>query len=286
MTDRRSDVSSQEALDRGWFTQRRRALLAVAIATAMVVVAVWLGVALAGSESELDGRSTSPSEKAADPDLLPGRRYGDKELGIDELIDAEITPFEARYRDLAEWEVPYDERQRYLENDAVGYERERMFFERNVEWLLSNEYEELPADLGRGGILDRAFEDAMDRCAEDAGWPELELNVSSTADVGVALGTFGLTRDDFLDLRHECAKQAAAYPTLDPVVRDDLLGRLREHYRQAVYEYLREFPDAEVPLVDHPGAPRPLEDRLIMTCLKEPDPAACAERFRVELPGE
>ena len=96
---------------------------------------------------------------------------------------------------------------------------------------------------------------------------------------------FGLGREAYLDLRHECAKQAASYPTLDPAVRDELLERLRGHYREAVYEYLREFPDAEVPLVDHPGAPRPLAERLIKTCLKYPDPASCAEHFRVELPA-
>lgn len=287
MTDADDDATNQTTPIRDR-CQRRRRIVAVAVlaAVAIVAVAAWLGFRPIGSGSEPEDPLASPAVTAAESVLPPVRHYSDEELGIDDLIDEEIVPFETRYRDLAEWEISYDERQRYLEDEATGHERERLYFERNVEWLLSSEYETLPSDLGHGGILERAFANAMSQCAEKAGWPELEFNVSSTADIHIALRAIGLTHDEFLDLRHECAKQAASYPTLDPAVRDELLGRLREHYRLAVYEYLREFPDAEVPLFDHEGAPRPLEDRLIDNCLKSPDPPACAEEFRVELPVE
>ena len=272
-------------------------LLGTAIAAVTGTVAVWLAIALVRSDSEsvepesLD-RPGSPILTAVapptqqEPAVLAERRYSDEELGIDKLIDAEIMPFDAKFRSFSDWETPYDERQRYLEEEATGHERERLYFERNVEWLLSGKYENLPSDLGREGILDRAFEEAMGECADAAGWPGLEINVNSTSDVNRALDASGLTYEEFLDLRHECAKQAASYPTLDPSVRDELLERLRDHYQQAVYEYLQEFPDAEVPLVDHPGAPRPLEERLIKMCLKDPEPAACARHYRVELPVE
>ena len=286
MTDNGNDATGPPARSQDKAVRGRRVLTAAVVAAVIAGSAVWLVFAQAGSDPAVEGRSESSDETAARPTLPPGRSYSDEELGIDELIDEEIVPFDAKFRSFADWEVPYDERQRYLEEEAVGHDRERMHFERNLEWLLSSEYDKLPADLGHGGILDRAFNEAMSECADAAGWPGLKLGVSSKSDVDHALDVSGLTYEEFLDLRHECAKEAASYPTLDPAVRDDLLGRLREHYRAAVHEYLREFPDAEVPLVDHPSGPRPLEDRLIQTCLKTSDPPACAEEYRVELPAE
>lgn len=245
-------------------SRRRRLLLVVgAMAAAVAAAAIWIGVSVSDSD---------------------GRRYTDEELGLDLIIGEHTEPVWAQFRSLSEWDEHRAERNRDW-RDTTGHERERMHFERNVEWLLSNEYDRLPADLGSGGVLDRAFEEAMDRCAQARGWPGVQLYGVSNADVEQFEADFGLSLDGFLDLRHECAQEAATYPTLDPVVRDELLGRLREHYLQAVYEYLREFPDAEVPLVDHEGAPRPLEDRLIKTCLKDPDPVACAAEFQVELPA-
>ena len=256
------------------------------MAIVTIAVAVWLVLALTGSGSDSGGRPGSPTEADPGSVVLPGRKYSDEQLGLDRLIDEEITPFDARFRTFSEWEAPYDERQRYLEQEAVGHERERMYFERNVAWLLSGAYDDLPADLGFGGQLDQAFEAALSECADAAGLHGLRLDASSGADIDHALEMSGLTYEEFLDLRHECAKDAASYPTLDPAVRDELLGRLREHYRAAVHEYLREFPDAEVPLVDHPGAPRPLEELLIKDCQKAADPVSCAEEYRVELPAE
>ena len=292
MTDASNDAAGQTARSERLLVRRRGVLLGTAVAVVIGVIAMWFVFALARSGPESIGHSGSTTSTAVDPTARQGsavlseRRYSDEELGIDKLIDEEIMPFDARYRNFSDWETPYDERQRYLEEDAIGHERERLYFERNMEWLLSSEYERLPADLGHEGILDRAFEEAMDECAGAAGWPGLKISVNSRSDVDHALDVSGLTYEEFLDLRHECAKQAASYPTLEPAVRDELLDRLREHYRAAVHEYLRTFPDAEVPLIDHPGVGRPLEERLIKTCLKDPDPASCAERYRVELPAE
>ena len=231
----------------------------------------------------------------------PERRYSDEELGLDELIDAEIVPFDAQFRSFADWEEPHHKRQRYFEQEATSHERERMHFEHNLALVFWQADERNPPDRE---LLDEAYRSAMDECAVSADFGGVMLYEDPNIDPeryqsdGAGLlkekmarldsyeAQFGLDYESYLDLRHECAKQAASYPTLDPAVRDELLERLREHYREAVYEYLREFPDAEVPLVDHEGSPRPLEDRLVRICLKVPDPAACAEEYRVELPAE
>ena len=160
-----------------------------------------------------------------------------------------------------------------------------MHLERNLTLVFDQAWEDLPTDLGTGGLLDQAFEEAMDECARAAGWSSVQLYGVSNTDVERYQIEFGLSLDEFLDLRFRCAQEAATYPTLDSEIRDELLDRIREHYRTAAHEYFREFPDAEVPLVDHPGAPRPLEERLIKICLKTPDPAQCAAEFRVELPA-
>lgn len=263
---------------------RRRWFLAAAIAVVPVVALVWFGFILIGSESS-DQRG-GLGESGDDVTVMPGRKYSDEELGMDQLVSEQLTQVWAQFRSLGEWNAHLDEQDRYFHDEAYGHERERLNLERNVAWLLSNAYEDLPADLGSGGILDQAFETAMDECADAAGWPNVTLYGVSQSDVEAFGEQFGLTLDGFLDLRHECSRQAASYPTLDPAVRDELLDRLREHYRRAIHDYLREFPEAEVPLVDHPGAPRPLEERLISICLKQPDPVPCAQEYRVELPAE
>ena len=283
MTDADKEETIQAVGGRRRLVLRRSALLALAVAV-VIVIATWFVVALNRPNSDSIGR---PGAATADASPVPpGRQYSDKELGLDQLISNEIVPFDAQFRTFADWEEPYDERQRYFEQEATGHERERMHFENNLALVFWRAYENLPPELGLDGTLDRAYDLAMDECADAAGWPGLRLNVNSRSDVDQVLETSGITYESFLDLRHECAKQAATYPTLDPTVRDELLVGLAEHYRQAVYEYLQEFPDAEVPLFEHEGSQRPLEERLVKMCLKVPDSAACAVENRVELPAE
>ena len=266
--------------------RRRRLLLIIAAgALAIATATIWFVIAMVGSNSDAGSGHLPSTETVTDLSLWPERRYSDEELGIDRMIVEHLTPVWTHFRSLSDWDAHLTERNRYLDHEATGHERERLYFERNVAWLLSNKYEELPANLGRGGTLDQAFEEAMDRCAHAQGWPDVQLYGVSNTDVEQYEADLGLSLNQFLDVRHECTKVAATYPTLDPAVRDELLGELKEHYRAAVHEYLREFPDAEVPLVDHLGAPRPLEERLIEICLKTPDPAQCAAEFRVELPA-
>lgn len=286
MADTGDETSGQSAQGRDEVARRRRWLLAAVIATAMVAVAVWLGFALTGPDSYSSDHHGSPAETGDDRIVPSGRRYSDEELGIEELFEELIVPRYARFRSPQDASDYNSAKERYLLEEAVGHERERLYFEHNLTSVYWRAHDELPAELGSGGTLDRAYEETMDQCAAAAGWPGVTLYGVSQSDVDAFGEQFGLTLDDFLDLRHECAKEAASYPTLDPAVRDALLDRLREHYRAAVHEFLRENPHLEIPLVDHPGAPRPFEERWIEICLKTPDPVACAAEQRVELPAE
>ena len=271
-------------------SRNRRLLLIIAAgALAVATATIWFVAALSGPGSESSDSAASRSQTGTDLTPLLERRYSDQELGIESVIDEYfqvMTPVDTRFRSASERRDYRAERNRYFNHEAIGHERERLHFERNLMLALDAAYDELPSDLGFDGLLDQAFEDAMLECAASEGWPDLQLVSASESNVSRSTELYGITREQFRELRHECAKVAATYPTLDPAARDELLGRLKEHYRAAVHEYLREFPDAEVPLVDHPGAPRPLEERLIKTCLKTPDPAQCAVEFRVELPAQ
>ena len=266
--------------------RRRLLLLAVAIvAVAGTAVAIWLSIDRSGPETGQEAAPDPALEDTAPAEPPPGRRYTDEKLGFEEVFQKLTTPRYARFRSEREASEHNSETERHFAEVATGHERERMHFEHNLASVYWKAYDDLPSDLRFGGLLDQAFEEAMDECARARGWPSVQLYGVSNTDVEQYEAGLGLSLGEFLDLRHECAKVAASYPTLDRAVRDELLERLKDHYRAAVYEYLREFPDAEVPLVDHPGAPRPLEERLIGVCLKTSDPAQCAVEFRVELPS-
>ena len=298
MADVDGNVSGQAASVEMRLRRRRGLLLVVAIGVA-ILAAVSISLML-NRPSSSSGNLSGPETTDASTVLL-GRRYSDKELGLDRLISNEMVPFDAQYRTFTDWEDPYDEQRRYFEQVATGHERERIHFENNLALVFWQADEQHPPDREQ---LDRAYRSAMDECAASAGFEDVMLYEDPNIDLeryqtdGARLleertaklesyeTQFGLDHESYLDLRHDCAKQAAAYPTLDPAVRDELLGRLREHYLAAAYEYLREFPHAEVPLVEHEGSPRPLEDWFISICQKEPEPAMCAAEYRIELPVE
>lgn len=217
----------------------------------------------------------------------PPRQYSDEELELDEIIDDEMLvalPYAKyrtdgeRHRDLPD--LPTD--------PAVGsgHERERSYFEFLVGLVLLAAGDALPPDVALdSGVLHDAEDEAMDQCATEAGWPGVRLY-----DVSQDLGEqyereFGLTLDQFLDLRHECSQYAANYPTLDPAYRDELLARRRAHYMTAVREWMEKNPELVVPVEYHEGANRPYEALLVKTCLESgADRAECAREKQVTLP--
>ena len=216
-----------------------------------------------------------------------GRRYSDEELGLYGLIDNVIfsTPFYVRFRvadDALNSSLARDQR---IADVAVGHERERLAFERDIEDVVRSAYGFLPSDLGVGGALEMAFVEAMESCAAEAGYPAINPMGAPEEERARYQAEFGLTSDAFYDLRHDCAIRAAAYPTLEPDVRDEMIERIRTHYLQAVHEYLRQPDVAEIPIEHRDGVVHPIEMSHIQYCLdlKPSERGWCAETYRVEL---
>ena len=142
-----------------------------------------------------------------------------------------------------------------------------------------------PADVALGsGVLHDALYEAVDDCATEAGWPGVQLyDVSNDVVLGYERD-YGLTLEMFLDLRHQCSKYAATYPTLDLEYRDELLAKRRAHYMEVARDWIAANPGLVVPVEHHEGDNHPHEDSVIEACLEFDDPEACAREERVTLP--
>lgn len=129
--------------------------------------------------------------------------------------------------------------------DIVGH------FEANVLYYASGEGASLAQD-GGSAVLHDAFFAALEECGRNSLWPDVELFVIGDGrgyDVFPELveSTFGMTHYEFQQLKHECGRYAASYPSLDEARRDELLAPQREHYARAVLEGLAADSHVEVP---------------------------------------
>lgn len=102
-------------------------------------------------------------------------------------------------------------------------------------------------------VLHDAFFQVLEACGRASAWPDVELfemHLRRGYDIMSHLiePTFGLTYFEYQQLRHQCARYAATYPTLDPAVRDELLAPQRAHYAGVVLDRL----DNELPVVEVP----------------------------------
>lgn len=240
------------------------------------------------------------AEIAAEVPLGPERSYSDDELGLYDIIDETVfyRPYYARGRTFDDFLARVRERRDRIFYEASGHERERLSFVDDVEGAIVTAYSLLPEDVGPGGMLEQANDEWMADCVADAGYPDVVLDPDTREEVPVYAAeeeqleayqsTTGFTRDEFYDLRFECAQQAARYPTLDPEVRDELIDRLRRRLLEAVHEYIRDYDIVEIPVEHHEGMVHPVEESYIVYCLEweisERD--ACAEQHRVELTEE
>ena len=125
-------------------------------------------------------------------------------------------------------------------------------------------------------------------CAAEAGFADVVLADETDAELERYESEFGLSAEDFYDLRHDCARRAGYYPTLETGVRDEMIGRLKQYYLQAVYDAFRLSGIVEIPVDYREGVPHPLEDSYIQHCLKfeVASRESCAEHLRVELTEE
>ena len=208
------------------------------------------------------------------------REYSNEELALDESVDHYLhglVPF-AQYRTSAD-----EDRDRVDPLGGSGHERERATFEFRLRQVMLGADGSLPPDVAIGsGVLHDARDEALAECAAEAGWPGVELY-----DVSQELGEqyereLGLTLEMFLDLRHECAKYAANYPTLGPAYRDELLAKRRDHYMTAVRDWMAATPELVVPVEYHEGANKPVEDYWRKACKQADDYEQCLRDVRVE----
>ena len=195
----------------------------------------------------------------------PPREYSDEELGLQEVVENEIIMYSlwvARYRTVDDWDRDLGDPFFDHPFEGSGHELERAFFEHNLGLVMLAAGEKLPPDVSNhGGVLHDAEEAAMDQCAAGAGYPGVQVYDVAPDVVAQYERDYGLTLEMFLDLRHECGKYAATYPTLDPAYRDELLAKRRAHYMAFVRDWMAANPDQVVPIEYHEGANTPYADR-------------------------
>ena len=141
---------------------------------------------------------------------------------------------------------------RHFYADADAVDKAMFAFEnrmRNSGWAAAGS---MP-DATSSSVLDEAFFEAFERCGRESAWPDVELYELHDGRVFDVLPErvepeFGISQFDYLQLRHECARYAATYPTLDPEVRDRLLAPQRAHFARVILDRL----DNELPLVEIP----------------------------------
>lgn len=267
--------------------------LALAFAAAIVLVlwiAMWRSDGSYELSEPLDEVGPAWSEIAAQVPLESGRNYSDEQLGLYDLIDGVVhyRPYYAQFRTLDDYFADFGARRDAIPTEVEGHERERLQFEIDVEDALARAYNHLPGELGPDGLLEKAYDVWMSECAAEAGFADVVLADETAAELEHYESEFGLSAEDFYDLRYDCARKAAYYPTLDPDMRDEMVGRLKRHYLQAVYDFIRLSGIVEIPVHDREGAPRPLEDSYIQHCLEfeVAGREACAEHYRIELTEE
>jgi len=210
------------------------------------------------------------------------RQYSEEELAVTVLVEEYVrnaVPF-SNYRTLDERTYPSRD-----DPGGIGHERERNFFEATLRLVMHAANDTLPPDVRFGsGVLHDARDEALSECTTAAGWPDVHVYDASKNDVERYERDYGLTPEMFLDLRHECAKYAATYPTLDLAVRHELLAKRRDHYMTAVRDWIAANPKLLVPVEHHEGANKPYEEYWIRFCLQEDNPPQCAREHRVILP--
>lgn len=222
---------------------------------------------------------------------LEGVSYSSEELGIPELV-AEYVDDSVKWFDTAEddgWDGPQGvSNAEFL--SLRGHERERVFFEFQVELVLSDALETLDGDLDYyEGALANSYTMALDECLIRGGFSgglaEVEELVFVDQSQLAATTESNSLSANHLAVQTECAGLAATFPSLTRSERDDLLLRTQRHLSDAVNRWLVDNPRAAVPAEHHPGAPQPFAESLVEMCLGSLDPNLCADEAGVILPN-
>ena len=186
-----------------------------------------------------------------------------REIGAMALLDSYIINIPPTAESIAAWDLTtgwvaniYHHKEAEPVQQAVGDFEDR---------ILSAALSALRSLAQNSGPqqLHEAFFATLEQCAHGSPWPEVdlfEMHDGRGYDVEPHLieSKFGLTYFEYQQLRHQCARYAATYPTLEPTVRDELLAPQRSHYAHVILDRL----DNEVPLVKIPDRYRDEVDDL------------------------
>lgn len=197
-------------------------------------------------------------------ELHPWTRFATPEERL-EIVDAELEQF-------------YSLR---------GHERERRFFEIQLQTVITDGLESLSGELSTyDGLLALAFREGMQQCAVEhdiAGDAHVFSLLDFQKDHSIFEEEQSMTYDELVALRHSCATAASEYPTLTEPIRVDLLERQYDALREYVYQWVRDNPELIVPVEYHAGINQPYAEALIESCKQTDDPAICADEAGVNV---
>ena len=239
----------------------KKKTLLVSSAAAIAVAGVLIALLLVLSKDGINLHDLDEAEL---------RQYAIETIGVQEVVNALRRDSNATFRTDEDRRAHDRAESRWLDERANDEEVERWWYVAalqlviiEVDRYLDGAYPEFFLPDGK---LNSAYYEAMDRCAADNGYPDLVLidPPPMVADrIEAETGTkidgsyrdrlgpdFGLTLDEFFDIRHECAKVAQTYPTLDPAERDRILGIRDEEYWRAIRTVMLAEPDLIVPRLD------------------------------------
>ena len=223
---------------------------------------------------------------------LEGVPYSSEELGLPDVTNAFLSE-SVHWFETANNESWVGPRGVSAEKFVAlrGHERERIFFEFQLDLVLSDALETLEGDLDHyRGILATSYTATLDDCLVEKGFlggvaqlDDLLAEARRQQPVGA---TPSPTRGHHFVVQAECAELAATFPNLDSIDRDGLLRRTRRHLFDALSRWLIDNPDVAIPVDFRPGAPQPFAESLIETCIDSSDPELCAAEAGVTLPSE
>ena len=183
-----------------------------------------------------------------------------RELGVVHLLESYLINIPPAAEFLFNFEIfatGTKNRHFYVAADAA--EEAVIAFEVRMRQSARVAAETMP-DFAGSGVLDEAFFEVLERCGRGSAWPGValfELHDGRGFDVlpERVEPDFGISQFEYLQLRHECARHAATYPTLDPAERDRLLAPQRAHFARVILDRL----DNELPFV---GVPAEYQDQI------------------------
>lgn len=186
-----------------------------------------------------------------------------REIGAMALLDSYIINIPSSAEFIAKWDANKASVSIYAHSDTEDINSKTLrAFESSVLRSAQSAMRSLRGTHSPP-LLHDAFFEVLEACGRASAWPQVELfemhqDRGYDIDPGLIEPTFGLTYFEYQQLRHQCARYAATYPTLEPTVRDELLAPQRSHYAHVILDRL----DNEVPLVKIPDRYRDEVDDL------------------------